>query len=125
MNINVTRWTVTRKKIRPSFNLGALGMLFSVSDRVSGPSLNDRDRRDVAYPYRLALDAAARPGRYRLDPSGPAARAWAEALGTREWRTEAGKGGPALVTDLTEYERLQWEELAAGRALTLTFQPLD
>ncbi len=123
MKLKVAGWSVTRKKIRSSFSLGALGMLFSVSDRVSGPRLSDQDRIDTAYPYRLELTAPALKGEYRLDLSQTGARAWAEQLSGRVWRAETGRGGPRLATDLTEYERVLWEEAAAQPGLTLTFEP--
>ena len=95
-------------------------MLFSVSDRVSGPKLSEQDRFDTAYPYRLELmlgeETSGPAGRYRLSPAETdvRARAWAEALAGRVWhvrsgrtRNARGKPGAAhdrLVTDLTEYD---------------------
>ncbi len=124
MRLKVSAWTVSRKKIRPSFNLGALGMLFSISDRVSGPKLSDQDRLDTAFPYCLEVTAAGMAaGRYRLTPSGSSgAHAWAEGLGGRMWRSVDQKGELRLVTDLTEYERELWEELAAIQKPTLEFE---
>ena len=135
MKLYVSEWTVTRKKIRPSFNLGQLGLLFSISDRRGGPTLSAQDRLDVAYPYRLEVvvdggfSGILAAGRYRLNPAetDDGARAWAESLAGRIWRTESGRGGPRvsggrLVTDLTEYERLLWEELAAGQRPKLEFE---
>ncbi|WP_424949764.1 hypothetical protein [Deinococcus sp.] len=125
MRIRVSQWSVSRKKIRPSFNLGALGMLFSVSDRVSGPKLSQQDRIDTAYPYRLEVVVAGMArGTYRLNPAESSAPAWAEALAGRVWRAEHARGATRLVTDLTEYERLTWEELAAVGTPTLNFEPL-
>ena len=134
MKLEISTWTVSRKKIRPSFNLGALGMLFSISDRVSGPKLSDQDRLDTVFPYRLEVAAVGvAAGRYHLNPADTDvhARAWAEGLGGRVWRTEKGKSGSGaaknrLVTDLTEYERVLWEELAAGTEHpTLRFEALE
>ena len=126
MNINIQSWEVTRKKTRPSFSLGALGLLFSVSDRVSGPKLSDQDRLDAAYPYRLEIMAAGlRPGRYLLIQNGRSGSAWADSLGQRLWRAETGKSGMKLVTDLTEYERVLWEEATAAGGLTLKFDLLE
>ena len=136
MKLRAQAWTVSRKKVRSSFNLGALGMLFSVSDRVSGPKLSEQDRLDTAYPYLLELAAAGvAVGRYRLLPAGSNAGDrgpgdwgsgdWGSGLNGRVWRTESGKAGPRLVTDLTEYERLRWEELAVQGAPTLEFELLD
>ena len=125
MKLKVSEWTMTRKKIRPSFNLGQLGMLFSISDKRGGPTLNDQDRRDTAYPYLLELVPDGRvSGQYRLLSSDAA---WSRELAGRVWRVQAGKAGPRLVTDLTEYERVLWEELvaggrAAGGRLTLEFE---
>ncbi len=129
MKFTVQAWTMTRKKTRPSFHLGALGMLFSVSDRVSGPKLSEQDRLDAVYPYRLELAAIGVPaGRYRLVPSGGEsgglALEWAADLGGRVWQTQTGKAGHRLVTDLTEYERLRWEELVAQGGLALEFGAL-
>ena len=126
MRLQAVRWAVTRKKIRSSFSLGALGMLFSVSDRISSPKLSEQDRTDTVYPYRLELpcDGAFR-GRYRLsaveDPA-PAWAEWAESLANRAWWTEDARGVPKLVTDLTEYQRLMWEELAAQGDPVLSFE---
>jgi hypothetical protein len=138
VKLRTQAWTVSRKKVRPSFSLGALGMLFSVSDRVSGPKLSDQDRLDAAYPYRLELAAAGvAAGRYRLLPAGSGAgdrgsgiptedriKDWASGLNGRVWRSESGRAGPRLVTDLTEYERLRWEELAVQGAPMLEFELL-
>jgi hypothetical protein len=113
VNLKVSEWTLTRKKIRPAFSLGQVGLLFSISDRRSGPKLSDQDRRDAAYPYLLALVPAAQlSGSYRLISDGSA---WAEELGDRTWRVQQSKRGPTLTTDLTEYERVLWEELAPSR----------
>ena len=123
MKLNVSEWTVTRKKIRASFNLGQLGMLFSISDRRGGPALNDQDRRDTAYPYLLELVPDGRiSGQYRLLSSDLRADAWATELAGRIWRVQTGKAGPRLVTDLTEYERVLWEELTAATRPTLGFE---
>ena len=129
MKLTVQAWTMSRKKVRPSFHLGALGLLFSVSDRVSGPKLSEQDRLDAVYPYRLELAAIGIPaGRYRLVPSGGESGAWAlewaAELGGRVWQTRNGKAGPRLITDLTEYERLRWEELVAQGGPTLEFGAL-
>ena len=129
MNIKADRWAVTRKKIRSSLSLGALGMLFSVSDRISGPRLSEQDRTDTVYPYRLELTCGgAFSGRYRLnavDDPTPAWAEWAESVANRIWRAETTRGGLQLVTDQTEYQRLMWEELAAQGAPTLKFEPTD
>ena len=128
MKLKISTWTVSRKKIRPSFSLGALGLLFSISDRVSGPNLSAQDRRDTAYPYLLELVPEGRvSGQYRLLSSDGA---WTRELAGRVWRTQAGKTGTRLVTDLTEYERVLWEELAAGERaaggrLTLEFETVE
>ena len=126
MKLKVSEWTVTRKKIRPAFSLGQLGMLFSISDRRGGPALNDQDRRDTAYPYLLELVPDGRiSGQYRLLSSDLRAAAWARELVGRVWRVQAGRTGPRLVTDLTEYERVLWEELAAGQRPTLEFEAVS
>ena len=128
MKLKISTWTLNRKKIRPSFNLGALGMLFSISDRVSGPKLSDQDRLDTVFPYRLEVAAAGMAaGRYRLVPTeSSGAHAWAEGLGGRVWHSVDKKGELRLVTDLTEYERVLWEELAArGQGPTLEFEALE
>ncbi|WP_407568724.1 hypothetical protein [Deinococcus altitudinis] len=129
MNITVSGWLVTRKKIRSSLSLGALGMLFSVSDRISGPKLSEQDRIDTVYPYRLEVPCGESfSGRYRLsaveDPA-PAWAEWAESLANRVWWTENARGLPKLVTDLTEYQRLMWEELTAQSDPTLHFEEAD
>ena len=125
MRLQAARWTVTRKKIRSSLSLGALGMLFSVSDRISGPKLSEQDRTDTVYPYRLELSCdGSLSGKYRLsgvEAASPAWTEWAESLANRAWWTEKARGAPNLVTDLTEYQRLIWEELAAEGEPTLNF----
>ncbi|MGY2894959.1 hypothetical protein [Deinococcus sp. UYEF24] len=129
MNLKADRWAVTRKKIRSSLSLGALGMLFSVSDRISGPKLSEQDRTDTVYPYRLELPCdGAFSGRYRLsgvEGVAPAWAEWAESLANRAWWTENARGGSKLVTDLTEYQRLMWEELAAQSEPTLKFEATE
>lgn len=129
MRLEAAEWSLTRKKIRSSFSLGALGLLFSVSDRVSGPTLSEQDRADTVYPYRLELACSvALSGRYRLTVKQdliPDWAEWAESLTGRVWRAERTRRGPKLVTDLTEYERLMWEELSAQGAPTLNFGTAD
>lgn len=129
MKLRVDQWSLTRKKIRSSLSLGALGMLFSVSDRISGPKLSEQDRADTVYPYLLEVSCAGVPGgRYRLkaaEHSTPGWAEWAESLGNRSWRVESVKGGQKLVTDLTEYQRLMWEELSVQGAPTLNFEAAD
>ena len=126
MKLRAERWAVTRKKVRSSLSLGALGMLFSVSDRISGPKLSEQDRLDTVYPYRLELPCdGVFGGRFRLsavEDSTPAWAEWAESLANRVWWTEKARGVPKLVTDLTEYQRLMWEELAAQGEPVLNFE---
>lgn len=123
MKLNVSQWTVTRKKIRPAFSLGQLGMLFSISDRRGGPALSIQDRRDTTYPYLLELVAEGRvSGQYRLLGNELRADAWTRELAGRVWQVRAGRTGPRLVTDLTEYERVLWEELVAVERPMLEFE---
>ncbi len=125
MKLNVSQWMMTRKKIRASFNLGQLGMLFSISDRPGGPALSAQDRIDTAYPYLLELVPDGRvSGQYRLLSTELRAAAWTRELAGRVWRVQAGRAGPRLVTDLTEYERVLWEELVAVQRPTLEFKAL-
>ncbi|MGY2896515.1 hypothetical protein [Deinococcus sp. UYEF24] len=51
---------------------------------------------------------------------------WADLIGQRVWCAEHGRRESKLVTDLTEYERLIWEEVVmqATGARTLVFEPL-
>ncbi|ULH15122.1 hypothetical protein MF271_14350 [Deinococcus sp. KNUC1210] len=125
MKVQIQSWTMVRKRIRPSFNLGALNMLFSVSDKVSAPKLSDADRLDTAYPYRLEVVISGPvSGSYRLESLTPDAGELQSLLG-RVWRTEQvkGKGRPVLVTDLSEYERLSWEEWVSSAKPTVTLTP--
>ena len=126
MQVQIQGWAITRKRIRPSFNLGALNMLFSVSDKVSAPRLSDADRLDTAYPYRLEVVPGGRvSGSYRLEALTPDASELQSLLG-RVWRTEQskGKGRPVLVTDLNEYERLSWEEWVSNAKPTVNLVSL-
>jgi hypothetical protein len=116
MKIEVSAWSMTRKKIRPSFHLGALSMLFSVSDKVSGPKLSDQDRLDAAYPYRLEIgleDANLKTGRYWLSANQNSIPEVPEDLKKKRWQLQRGRKSVSIGTDLTEYERLLWEEWAA------------
>ena len=125
MQVQIHSWTIDRKRIRPSFNLGALTMLFSISDKVSAPKLTDADRLDTAYPYRLeVVPGGPVSGSYRLEALTPDAGELQSLLG-RIWRAEQGKGNgrPILVTDLNEYERLSWEEWVGTSTPVLTLTP--
>lgn len=126
LTLQARQWAVSRKKTRPSLSLGSLGMLFSLADRVSAPKLSERDRLDLAYPYRLDVTGSgAFAGRYRLDPAGCSVSDWAASLSGRAWKTGKTRAGSVLSTDLTEYERLIWEESAAQATPTLAFEPLE
>ena len=125
MQVHIQSWTITRKRIRPSFNLGALNMLFSISDKVSAPRLSDADRLDTAYPYRLEVVPAGKvSGSYHLEALTPEAGELQSLLG-RVWRSELSKGNsrPVLVTDLSEYERLSWEEWVRSAKPMVTLTP--
>jgi len=126
LTLQARQWQVSRKKVRPSFGLGSLGLLFSLADRVSAPKLSEQDRLDLAYPYRLDVTGnAPAGGRYRLDPVACSVSGWAESLSGRLWTASKTRAGSSLSTDLTEYERLIWEELAAEKTPTLAFTPVE
>ena len=126
LTLQARDWKVSRKKSRPSFGLGALGLLFSVADRVSAPKLSEQDRLDLAYPYRLDVSGSRlAPGRYRLDPAACSVPEWAASLSGRVWTVSKARTELLLSTDLTEYERLIWEESAAEGVPTLAFKPLE
>lgn len=126
LTLQARHWEVSRKKARPSFGLGALGLLFSVADRVSAPKLSEQDRLDLAYPYRLDVSGTRlAPGRYRLDPAACSIPEWAASLSGRPWTVSRTRTALLLSTDLTEYERLTWEESAAQSVPTLAFEPLE
>ena len=127
MNFNVSTWAIQRKKVRFSVDWGQVKLLLSLSDNIRGPQLSEQDRLDIAFPYRLALASGYRlSGRYTLESAEGAMQTWADLIGQRVWDVEHGRRTSKLVTDLTEYERVVWEEVVvqATGARILVFDPL-
>ena len=127
MKVNDSTRATQRKKVRFSFNWGQVKLLLSFSDNIRGSRLNEQDRLDIAFPYRLEFASGYRlNGRYCLDSAEGGLQTWADLTGLRVWSVKHGRRESKLITDLTEYERVVWEDVVmqAAGARTLFFEPL-